>query len=68
MEELHDQRHELEIQNVINIIYTFFVEKLRSSLQLQIINKYFEVNIYIYIYIYKIICIFGNKNFVIKNI
>jgi len=52
MEELHDQRHELEIQNVINIIYTFFVEKLRSSLQLQIINKYFEVNIYIYIYIY----------------
>ncbi|KYM88741.1 hypothetical protein ALC53_02506, partial [Atta colombica] len=45
MEELHDQRHELEIQNVINIIYTFFVEKLRSSLQLQIINKYFEEKI-----------------------
>ncbi|XP_018358745.1 PREDICTED: uncharacterized protein LOC108758349 [Trachymyrmex cornetzi] len=51
VEELRAQRHELETRNVMNIIYTFFMERLRSSLQLQAINKYFEVNIYIYIYI-----------------
>ncbi|XP_011068788.1 PREDICTED: uncharacterized protein LOC105154767 [Acromyrmex echinatior] len=45
MEQLRAQRHELEIQNVMNIICTFFMERLRSSLQLQIINKYFEEKI-----------------------
>lgn len=54
MEELRIQRHELETRNVINIIYIFFMERLRSSLQLQTINKYFEVNIYMY---FMIICL-----------
>ncbi|XP_071560011.1 uncharacterized protein, partial [Temnothorax nylanderi] len=42
MEELHVQRRELEIQNVMNIIYIFCMEKLRSSSQLQAVQKHFE--------------------------
>ncbi|XP_024878993.1 uncharacterized protein LOC112459188 [Temnothorax curvispinosus] len=45
MEELHVQRRELEIQNVMNIIYIFCMEKLRCSSQLQAVQKHFEVNI-----------------------
>ncbi|KYM98237.1 hypothetical protein ALC62_11087, partial [Cyphomyrmex costatus] len=45
MEELHIQRHELETRNVMNIFYTFFLEGLRNSLQLQAINKHFEEKI-----------------------
>ncbi|XP_018348396.1 PREDICTED: uncharacterized protein LOC108752216 [Trachymyrmex septentrionalis] len=45
MEEIRAQRHKLEIQNVINVIYTLFMERLRSSLQLQAINKYFDEKI-----------------------
>ncbi|TGZ50050.1 hypothetical protein DBV15_00868 [Temnothorax longispinosus] len=42
MEELHVQRRELEIQNVMNIIYIFCMEKLRCSSQLQAVQKHFE--------------------------
>lgn len=45
MEELSVLRHELEIQNVMNIIYILFMERLRSSSQLQVVYKHFEVNI-----------------------
>lgn len=45
MKELRIQRHELEMQNITNIIYIFCLEKLRSGSQLQAIHKHFEVNI-----------------------
>lgn len=58
IEELHVQRHELEIQNVMTIIYILCMERLRSSLEMHTIHKHCEVNIYIkiifdiYVYIY----------------
>lgn len=48
IEELRIQHHELEIQNVMNIVFILCMERLRNSLQMHAIHKYCEVNIYIY--------------------
>ncbi|XP_011641628.1 uncharacterized protein LOC105430019 isoform X1 [Pogonomyrmex barbatus] len=45
IEELYTQRRELEIQNVINIIYIFYMERLHSNSQLQAIQEHYEEKI-----------------------
>ncbi|XP_011699466.1 PREDICTED: uncharacterized protein LOC105456839 isoform X2 [Wasmannia auropunctata] len=42
IEELHIQRRELYVQNAMNIIFTFCMERLRSNSQLQTMHKHFE--------------------------
>lgn len=45
IEELHIQRRELYVQNAMNIIFTFCMERLRSNSQLQTMHKHFEEKI-----------------------
>lgn len=58
IEELRIQHHELEIQNIMNIVFILCMERLRNSLQMHAIHKHCEVNIYTYNNIFDIhICI-----------
>ncbi|KAM0730612.1 hypothetical protein ACS0PU_002941 [Formica fusca] len=45
IEELRIQHHELEIQNVMNIVFILCMERVRNSLQMHAIHKYCEEKI-----------------------
>lgn len=50
--ELYIQRHQLEMQNAVEIIYLLCLERFRSDRDKHTIHKYFEViefsNLYLY--------------------
>lgn len=62
-EELRIQCHEFEIRNFMNVIYIFYMERLRSSSQLQAIYKHFEVITYSFRIELQNICIYINLFF-----